>query len=749
MPYLVIFLLISLSVNSQGADYIGASECAGCHQQEFDDWQGSHHDWAMKVASPETVLGDFNNATFAHGGVVSTFTRKQGQYYVNTQGADGKYRDFKVDYSFGVEPLQQYLISFPDGRIQALTTAWDSRPKQQGGQRWYQLMPNDKGEPGESLHWTGAYYNWNSHCADCHSTGLQKNYSPSTDTYATIWSEINVACESCHGPGSDHREWAQSANRPASANGLQVQYGKPVDWIIANGASIASAQGDPHQAAIPETQSCAGCHSRRSKVSDDPINNHTEGHTFLDHYSLQTLQQGVYHADGQIQGEVYVYGSFIQSKMYQRGVTCSNCHNPHSLEPVAEGNQLCAGCHAPETYNQPSHHFHKRDNSAGAQCVNCHMPATVYMGVDSRRDHSMRIPRPDITGPIGAPNACNSCHTDKTAAWSASAIQSWLHDSTRPPELVATALSAARYSQPNADQLLIELANNPSISGIARATALGLLENYAHSASYNAARKQLNNQDPLIRIAALQALEMLPLQQRWQDISPLLKDQVASVRFEATRLLLGLAGLNNYQQRELDSNIALYMESLRVSADMPGGQLNLASAYIAQGQYQEAEKAYIQALKLDSKSLPALLNLADLYRAQGREQLAIKRLLQARSGYPDSPEAHHGLGLAQIRSQQPLEALVSLQRAMQLAPDNDRYVYIYALALNSQGRGADAIDILDGALKPAQPNRDMLLALVTISRDMGRSKQARDFADKLVIAFPQDNAAARLRDSLQ
>ena len=686
MPYLVIFLLISLSVNSQGADYIGASECAGCHQQEFDDWQGSHHDWAMKVASPETVLGDFNNAIFAHGGVVSTFTRKQGQYYVNTQGADGKYRDFKVDYSFGVEPLQQYLISFPDGRIQALTTAWDSRPKQQGGQRWYQLMPNDKGEPGESLHWTGAYYNWNSHCADCHSTGLQKNYSPSTDTYATIWSEINVACESCHGPGSDHREWAQSANRPASANGLQVQYGKPVDWIIANGASIASAQGDPHQAAIPETQSCAGCHSRRSKVSNDPINNHIEGHTFLDHYSLQTLQQGVYHADGQIQGEVYVYGSFIQSKMYQRGVTCSNCHNPHSLEPVAEGNELCAGCHAPETYNQPSHHFHKGDNSAGAQCVNCHMPATVYMGVDSRRDHSMRIPRPDITGPIGAPNACNSCHTDKTAAWSASAIQSWLHDSTRPPELVATALSAARYSQPNADQLLIELANNPSI---------------------------------------------------------------ASVRFEATRLLLGLAGLNNYQQRELDSNIALYMESLRVSADMPGGQLNLASAYIAQGQYQEAEKAYIQALKLDSNSLPALLNLADLYRAQGREQLAIERLLQARSGYPYSPEAHHGLGLAQIRSQQPLEALASLQRAMQLAPDNDRYVYIYALALNSQGRGAEAIDILDGALKPAQPNRDMLLALVTISRDMGRSKQARDFADKLVIAFPQDNAAARLRDSLQ
>jgi predicted CXXCH cytochrome family protein len=749
MPYLVLIALLSLAVNSQGADYIGAGECAGCHQTQFDQWQGSHHDWAMKIASEETVLGDFNNATFSHGGVVSTFTRKQDQYFVNTQGADGKYQDFKIDYSFGVEPLQQYLISFADGRVQALTTAWDSRPKQQGGQRWYQLMPNDKGEPGDSLHWTGAYYNWNSHCAECHSTGLQKNYSASTDTYASLWSEINVACESCHGPGSDHRGWAQSANQSASHNGLQVQYGKPVDWVIANGVSIASAQGDPHQTAKAETQSCAGCHSRRSKISDDPINNHGHGQSFLDHYRLQTIEQGLYHADGQIQDEVYVYGSFIQSKMYQRGVTCSNCHNPHSLELVAEGNNLCAGCHAPETYNQPSHHFHKTQNSAGAQCVNCHMPTTVYMGVDGRRDHSMRVPRPDISAQIDAPNACNNCHIQQTAAWAASAIERWLGNSPRPPELVASALFAARKSQPNADQLLIELANNSDISGIARATALSLLHNYAHKASYSTARNQLKSQDPLIRIGALQALEMLPLPQRWQDISPLLNDPAASVRLEATRLLLGITGLNPQQQTQLDKSIALYMQALMASADMPSGQVNLAGAYIAIGQYRKAEKAYLHALKLDSKSLAALLNLADLYRAQNREQLAIEQLLRAQSVYPDSAVAHHSLGLAQVRGQRPLKALANLQRAMQLAPDNSRYVYVYALALNSQGRGAEAITVLSRALNPVQPDRDMLIALVTINRDLGRHNQARDFADKLMVAFPTDSAVARLRNSLK
>ncbi|MDA9839496.1 multiheme c-type cytochrome [Porticoccaceae bacterium] len=740
-------------MNSQGANYIGAAECAGCHQQEFNDWQGSHHDWAMKIANPESVLGDFNNVSFSHGGVVSTFTRSGNQYYVTTQGADGQYQKFKIDYSFGVTPLQQYLISFPDGRIQALTTAWDSRPKAQGGQRWYQLMPDDKGDPGDSLHWTGAYYNWNSRCAECHSTGLQKNYSATTDSYATIWSEINVACESCHGPGSDHLDWAQfqgrSGSQSSANNGLKVQYGKSVNWVIASGTSIASAQGDPHQAAIAETQSCAGCHSRRSKISQDPINNHPGGGGFLDHYRLQTLQQDLYHADGQIQDEVYVYGSFVQSKMYQRGVTCSNCHNPHSLELVAQGNDLCAGCHAPETYDQPSHHFHKQEGSSGAQCVNCHMPATLYMGVDARRDHSMRIPRPDISQQIDAPNACNNCHRDQSDAWSASAIQSWIKDSPRPADRVATTLSAARTSQPTASQLLIELADNSGISAIARATALGLLASYPDGQSYSAARQQLKNSDPLIRLGALEALAFLPLQQRWQDISPLLNDQVASVRHQATQLLLGIQGLNTEQQLQLDAKIALYMEALRVSADMPNGQLNIASAHIAQGQYTQAQQAYLHALRLDGQSLPALLNLADLDRARGLEQKAMEMLMRARASHPDSAMAHHVLGLAQIRSKQTLKALSSLQQAWQLAPDNSRYAYVYALALNSQDRTLEALKILTQALNPQQPDRDLLFSLATMNRDLGRYQQARDFANKLVVAFPQDSAALRLRDSLK
>ena len=760
IPLLALSLsLLLLSSNSQAVTYVGAQQCAGCHQQAMEEWQGSHHDWAMKVVSAETVLGDFNDAVFSHQGVTSTFSIKDGGYYVHTQGADAVYQDFKIDYTFGVEPLQQYLIKFDDGRMQALTTAWDSRPKEQGGQRWYQLMPNDMGRPGESLHWTGAYYNWNSRCAECHSTGLEKNYDMPSDTYTTAWSEANVACESCHGPGSAHVDWAKLVNvkgkgkdqvkDQAKNNGLQVQYSEQVNWVIAEGTSIANPLGDPHQGATTEIESCAGCHSRRGKISPNPMNNYPADKSFLDHYQLQTLDEGLYHADGQIQDEVYVYGSFLQSKMHQRGVTCTNCHNPHSLELKAEGNALCAGCHATETYDTPKHHRHEQANSTGAQCVNCHMPETLYMGVDGRRDHSMRVPRPDITEKIGAPNACNMCHTDQSTGWSVSAIESWLGKKSLKPEVAAQAIYAARTHQVDANSLLIDLAGNGKINDMARATALGLLENYPNMSSYSAARQQLDSAQPLLRMGALSALAFLPLQQRWQDISPLLNDPIAAVRLEATRLLMGIAGLDQDQQQVLNQHIERYIEALMVSADMPNGQLSLAAVYLAQGAYQKAEQAYKYALRLDAQSVPARLNLADLYRTQGQERQALDQLLQAQQVNPSNATVLFSLGLAQIRGGNSALALVSLEKASRLAPETVRYSYAYGIALNSQGRPREAVQVMTQALQRDNQNRDLLFALATINRDLGELADARSFAQRMVTAFPEDEGAQQLLRSLK
>lgn len=200
--------------------YAPAEGCKGCHAEQAKDWSQSDHTWALRDATLQNVLGDFRNVRFVDAGSETRFFRKAGKFLVNTEGADGKAQDFEIRYTFGHYPLQQYLVAFPGGKLQALTVAWDSRPKAQGGQRWFSLYPGQRFKPGDSLHWTGRYQNWNAMCADCHSTNLQKHYDDRTDTFASTWHEQTVGCQGCHGPAQAHVEWAgkypPSATAPAA-----------------------------------------------------------------------------------------------------------------------------------------------------------------------------------------------------------------------------------------------------------------------------------------------------------------------------------------------------------------------------------------------------------------------------------------------------------------------------------------------------------------------------------------------------
>jgi len=330
-----------------------------------------------------------------------------------------------------------------------------------------------------------------------------------------------------------------------------------------------------------------------------------------------------------------------------------------------------------------------------------------------------------------------------------SAIESWIGKKSLKPEVAAEAIYAARTNQVEANQLLIDLAGNGSINDMARATSLGQLENYLNMLSYSAAQQQLNSPQPLLRIGALNALAFLPLQQRWQDIAPLLNDPIRAVRLEATRLLMGIAGLGQDQQQALDRHIDQYVEALMVNGDMPNGQLNLAAVYLAQGAYEKAEQAYEHALRLDSQSVPARLNLADLYRAQGLEPRALDQLLQAQQANPSNATVLFSLGLAQIRAGNNAQALVSLEQAAGLAPETVRYSYAYGIALNSQARAREAVQVMTQALERDNQNRDLLFALATINRDLGKLVEARNFAQRLVTAFPEDAGAQQLLRSLQ
>ena len=453
--------------------YVGTSTCAGCHAQEHAAWRGSHHDRAMEEANEKTVLGNFADARFTYAGVTSRFFRRDGRFYVNTDGPGGKLADFEIKYTFGVHPLQQYLVELPGGRLQALGIAWDARPKAQGGQRWFHLYPDRKLKAGDPLHWTGIDQNWNYQCADCHSTNLRKNYDDATRTYRTSWSEIDVGCEACHGPGSNHAAWATldpTARRADASKGLPVALDerRGVTWAI--GTATGNATRSAPRPSSREIEACARCHARRGQFDD----NWHPGAPLGNAYRIALLEPGLYYADGQMRDEVYNHGSFLQSRMHAKGVTCSDCHDPHSQKLRVPGNAVCGQCHAPSRFDVATHHRHK-PGSPGAACTSCHMPTTTYMGVDPRHDHSMRIPRPDRTMALGTPNACGNCHAKNGAKWAADAVARWYPERKSGQQTFAETLAAGDRGAPGAQAALASLATDATVAPIARASAISRL----------------------------------------------------------------------------------------------------------------------------------------------------------------------------------------------------------------------------------------------------------------------------------
>lgn len=711
--------------------FLGRDVCSGCHEEQAAQWSGSHHDLAMQAASEETVLGDFDNASLNHYGVTSSFFRKGETFMVRTEGADGKLRDYPISYTFGVEPLQQYLVEFPGGRLQALSLAWDTRPKERGGQRWFHLYPDEQIAHDDELHWTQPSQNWNSMCAECHSTNLEKNYDPAERTFSTAWSEIDVSCEACHGPGSDHVAWAGRKpgwEKHESGMGLAISLDerKRVDWAMdpETGNAVRSRPRDSGR----EIGMCARCHSRRSPISG----NYVHGEPLLDHYLPRLLDAGMYYADGQIDDEVYVYGSFIQSRMFQAGVTCSDCHEPHSLQLRAPGNGVCLQCHAATKYDRASHHFHA-PGSTGASCAECHMPPRNYMVVDPRHDHSMRIPRPDLSVRLGTPNACNNCHEDESPGWAAGQVRSWYGQAPGGFQSYAQALHDARHAQAHSADSLAALIRDTQTPAIARATALAQIGPYLDAATVDVLTLGLSDTDPGVRAAAVAQLESVPAEIRVRLAFPMLEDPVRAVRIEAARSLAPIptGDLPEHQRLLLDKAVREYIAAQQAMAERPEAQANLGNLYAALGEAEQATVAYETAIDLNPAYVPAYVNLADLYRAQGKEAGAENALRRAARVSPGNADVHHALGLSLVRQQRTQEGVEALRLASTLNPDNPRYIYVYAVALNSTGEPEKAIMTLQGAHNRHPDNRDILSALVAFHRDAGNQAAARSYAEKL------------------
>jgi predicted CXXCH cytochrome family protein len=722
------------------ATFVGSKSCAECHADESKEWHGSDHHLAMQKADEESVLGNFDDVTFSHFGVESKFRKEDGKFFVKTPNSEGVPTDYPIEYTFGHYPLQQYLIAFPGGRYQALSVCWDSRPKAEGGQRWFHLYPEEKVPHDDILHWTRQHFNWNYMCADCHSTDLKKNYDLASNSYNTTWAEINVSCEACHGPGSEHLAWAKDpeaykGSRPKSS-GLTVVLKEPQDggWTI-DPITLKPSRTKPLESNV-QIETCARCHARRRPLEDD----FHHGQKFLDTHNLSVLEDMLYHPDGQINEEVYVHGSFVQSKMFHKGVRCTDCHNPHTLKLRAPGNALCAQCHVPAKYDSPTHHHHEL-GSTGASCVDCHMPEKHYMVVDPRRDHSIRIPRPDLSVKLGTPNACNQCHQDQDPKWAAEALAKWLKEDGKPvlPEHYGESIAAGRAGIPGAETKLIDLAANTDQPAIARATALGLLAQRPSQSGMQAIIAALADPDALVRTSALPPLEAIDPSQRIQFAVTLLSDPIRSVRIEAARVLAaGHVTLRaGPEAAAFDSALAEYEHSLDALADRPGSHMGYGLLHTALGDQAAAEKSYRDAFQVDPQHIESRINLAELIYQQGRVAEAGSLLQQCVQIAPQHGISHEALGRHQVRIKDYDAALVSLAEATRLMPDNAHIHYFYGVALNQLSKFEQALVPLTRAHQLAPQNPEYLIGLATICRDHSEWDLALSYAQKLLAIDPR------------
>lgn len=684
----------------------GTEQCKECHEKEYRSWKNSDHDLAMQLANSQSVLGDFDNAVFESHGVRYTFYKEGENYYVNTQGAHNKYRDFKIAYTFGVYPLQQYLVVFPKGKYQCLLVAWNVKTKS-----WFDLQASQNVEKTDWLHWTRGSMTWNAMCADCHSTGIKKNYTIESNSYKTSFKEINVSCESCHGPAAAH-----------------VKYYKTKDY--AEGKYVPKLKSG-RESVKSWIDICARCHSRRAQLTAY----YKLNSPFLNHYKPSLILPPWYQPDGQVKDEVYVYGSFLQSKMYQNGVTCTDCHKAHSLELKKKGNSLCLTCHASK-YNSSNHHFH-RTASQGARCVNCHMPGKKFMTLDFRRDHSFRIPRPDQSVKYGTSNACTSCHTDKSALWATRIVNRWFGPNRE--DHYSDHLLKAYQGDTKEFLKVVEETGYPAII---RASAL---RQYGRNISTKIAFKYWSDPSPLIRNEALSAMAYLPSDSILTYMERSLLDSVRLVRITAARYLHSIKKYTVAMKEAKDE----YLEELAVNSDFPAGQHEWGLYYQSQQDTVKAIQAYSKALDIDDHFTSSRMNLALLYYQCGQKSKAEELYLKVITQEPDYSYPYFMLGLYYNEMEDESRSLDYLKKACEKKPVLVNAFYNYALLLYRHEKYQESIAMLQRGIQYFNNEERLYYVKLLNLIKLRAYKKAQQTVKKLLLLRPSNEKYKAIQTSLK
>ncbi|MCM2318224.1 MAG: tetratricopeptide repeat protein [Pseudomonas sp.] len=715
------------------AHWVDEQQCQGCHAGAFKAWQGSHHQRAMQPASPQTVLADFNAAPLHNDVETTHFQRKGDEFWVNLPGPDGQPADFRVAYTFGVSPLQQYLVELEGGRLQALGAAWDVEK-----QAWFHLYPDQGVDHRDPLHWSGAQQNANFMCIECHTTGFERRFDSDLSQFASHWQALGVGCQSCHGPASNHLVWTREPERTDLRNhGLVVN--------LRDGGNRS------------EVETCARCHSRRSPLGDGY---HAERPLF-DDYLPATLSAGLYEVDGKIQDEVFEYGSFTQSRMHAAGVRCSDCHNAHSGALRLSGNAVCTQCHNPagkavrgeiraggllaKQYDSPEHHRHPQD-SPGAQCTSCHMPGRYYMGNDLRHDHSFSVPNPAQAVELGHGDACLGCHREADGQQVARQFQDWFGQPAPRDGGYARALQQARTGQVGAAQALYAQLARTDLPALRKAALLAEVPRYPGPAAAQLVAAALQHPEAVVRLAAIDVLPALATpEQQVQALAPLLGDGRRAVRLAATWQLAQLPTELRQGLPRWPAALAEYEQAQRSQLDRAEALTNLATLYQQTGRPEQAEASLRLALQRNTHFHPARLLLAQWLEGQGRRDEAQQFLQESIAAYPQEASLHHALGLTRVRAGQRDTALEALRKAQQLAPDNASYAYVLAVALHDAGQPEAARQLLQQQLARDPANREVRMALASYLQVAGRRQEAAVLLGELQLINPFDPSLRRSR----
>ncbi|HVR75940.1 MAG TPA: tetratricopeptide repeat protein [Planctomycetota bacterium] len=684
--------------------FAGSAACGPCHPREVEAWRGSHHALAERPLDPARDGAAFHPPRkVRHGSRESTIGADDGRLALETDGQGGVKAWFTPVRVIGVAPLEQFLIPFPGGRFQAMSLAFDRLRDE-----WFDVFGTEDRQPHEWGYWSSRGMTWNSMCATCHMTALEKGYDPARDAYSTKWVEAGVGCEACHGPLAGHAGW----HAKAKLKGMDPSHEPP---------GLRPVNGKVTDPRIIDT--CGTCHARRAELTGA----FRPGDDFLDHfYPVLPDSTDTYYPDGQVRDENYEYGSFLLSRMHAEGVRCVSCHDPHTGRTRKQGNDLCLGCHAGKI--DPGPHSRHDPAGTGGQCTACHMPVTVYMQRHPRRDHGFTIPDPLLTREYGVPNACNRCHSDRTVEWAISAMaERRSNAASRPSGARARAVARARLGLQEGFASLERLAREDRQPAW-RAVAAGLLGHSSrHPATHALLRDLLRDPSPLVRASAARALD--PEEAR-EGLRALLDDPVRIVRIEAAWALR--------RELRLDSRAGMDLDrQLREGCDQPQGALRLSMFLLDRGDANGAASWIEKAVEWDPGSPGFRQAQAVISATRGDTGGAIRALEEAAKLAPDNPEHPFELGLAHAEAGDLDLAIRHLARASEMEPRFARAWYNLGLARARNGLLAEGIEALQRAGVEDPSNADYPLARALVLLEHGLAAEAREAALEAVRIDPR------------